>query len=632
MKFRKIFLFEFAYQLRRVFTWLLFAVFFLFGFLILRMVTLPAGTYLNAPGTIAFFTVFGSAIWVVIGGVVAGDAATRDRQTRMYPLTYTTPVSKLKYLGARFLAALGLNVLILLVLYAGMLLSFYGPGAKTQFIGPFRLASYLTNFGFLALPTVIATTALQFTFAALSGRAIAGYIASMAIIIFSQFGGTTVFYMLEWKVLGSLMDLLGTSIVGEMEGWTPIDKNSRLILLEGTWLLNRLAWLGLAAGALTLTYFRFQLAHVTPNGNWLRHFRRQPVAARTAAPAFREASPTRDLEINPVDVPPVDRNFVFATYARQVLIIAETSFRAIAKSRTGLTLVALLAIGTGLFATEYMEWLGVPLLARTEEVLRILTPPLRSYQTQWIIIPLLTIFYAGELIWREREAGLHELFDTTPVPEWVMFLGKFLGLALIITTWVALLMVAGIINQLVMHYYHFEVAVYLKALFGLQLVNYLLFALLVFVIHVLVNQKYMGHMVAFCAYGFILFSPMLGLEHNLLVYGSDTGWTYSDMRGFGPFITPWLWFKFYWLSWAFLLSVLAILFWVRSKESSLATRLQQQWSGCLRGSKRFAYYQRLVACYWLPRRPPLTRCAGSRRVWASSASGSAFSLRYSGAP
>ncbi|RAJ93237.1 hypothetical protein LX87_04749 [Larkinella arboricola] len=41
--------------------------------------------------------------------------------------------------------------------------------------------------------------------------------ASIGILLFSQFGGTTVRFALEWKVLGSLL---------EMEGWTPIDKNT----------------------------------------------------------------------------------------------------------------------------------------------------------------------------------------------------------------------------------------------------------------------------------------------------------------------------------------------------------------------------------------------------------------------
>jgi hypothetical protein len=54
MKFREIFRFELGYQWRHLSTWLLFAVFFGFGFVILRMVTLADETHLNAPGTIAF--------------------------------------------------------------------------------------------------------------------------------------------------------------------------------------------------------------------------------------------------------------------------------------------------------------------------------------------------------------------------------------------------------------------------------------------------------------------------------------------------------------------------------------------------------------------------------------------------
>jgi ABC-type transport system involved in multi-copper enzyme maturation permease subunit len=574
MKFWKIFRFEFKYQLRHVSTWLLLAAFFLFGFTILRMVTLTDDTYLNAPGTIAFFSIFGCAIWVIIGGVVGGDAATRDTQTLMYPLTYTAPVSKFTHLGARFLAALALNTVIMLALYTGFVLSLYGPGSKAQLLGPFRIDSYLTNFGFLVFPTVFATTAIQFTFGTWSRRAVASSIASLAIIVFSQFGGTTVRYMLEWKVLGSLMDLLGTSIAVEMEGWTPIEKNTRLILLEGAWLWNRLTWLGVAAAALAFTYFRFRFEHIAPNPGWLGRagFRRDRLPSQS--PALLNVTAPISSDSNAVNMPDVRRDFGLPTCTIQSFAIARASFFSVLKSWGGIMPVAILAIGTGLFATEYMEWFGVPLFARTAEVLRILTPPLNSYQTQWIIIPLLSIFYAGELVWREREAGVSELTDIAPVPEWVMFLGKFLGLALIIAIWVGFVMIAGLINQLVMHYHHFEITLYIKALFGIQFTNYLLFALLVFVIHVLVNQKYIAHMVAFACYGFILFSSMLGVGHNLLVYASDPGWSYSDMRGFEPFLVPWLWFKLHWVLWAFLLAVVATLCWVRSRENGLPARFQ----------------------------------------------------------
>jgi hypothetical protein len=136
---------------------------------------------------------------------------------------------------------------------------------------------------------------------------------------------------------------------------------------------------------------------------------------------------------------------------------------------------------------------------------------------------------------------------------------------------------AGIINQIVMGYYHFEMGVYLRALFGLQLTNYLLFAGLVLAIQVLVNQKYIGHLVACGAYAFLLFAPTIGVEHKLLIYASDPGWSYSDMRGFEPFIEPWLWFKGYWAAWALLLAVGATLGWVRGREGGLPARLHLAW-------------------------------------------------------
>jgi hypothetical protein len=55
--------------------------------------------FLNAPFVIAAVTVFGSLMWLLVAAAVAGDAAARDVQTRMHPLTYTAPLSKADYLG-----------------------------------------------------------------------------------------------------------------------------------------------------------------------------------------------------------------------------------------------------------------------------------------------------------------------------------------------------------------------------------------------------------------------------------------------------------------------------------------------------------------------------------------------------
>src|SRR6185503_3982086 len=76
------------------------------------------------------------------------------------------------------------------------------------------------------------------------------------------------------------------------------------------------------------------------------------------------------------------------------------------------------------------------------------------------------------------------------------------------------------------------------------------------------------------AYVFIVvLAGVLGIEHNLLVYGGAPAWSYTDMRGFGASIAPWLWFKLYWAAWALLLAVVARLLWVRGRDPGLGARL-----------------------------------------------------------
>jgi hypothetical protein len=132
----------------------------------------------------------------------------------------------------------------------------------------------------------------------------------------------------------------------------------------------------------------------------------------------------------------------------------------------------------------------------------------------------------------------------------------------------------GVVSQAALGYRHFELGVYVQVLLGLQLTDYQLFALLALVVHTVVNQKHLGTLVALLIYALIAFAPMLGIEHKLLVFGSSPAWSYSDIRGFGGSLPPWLAFKAYWVAWAVLLAVLARLAWVRGRESDPGGRLK----------------------------------------------------------
>ncbi|HEV2146238.1 MAG TPA: ABC transporter permease [Longimicrobiaceae bacterium] len=568
MKLREIFRFELTCQARRLSTWLPFAALAVVALLFVRGNFLYADFFINSPFVIASTTVFCSLFWLVVAAGVTGEVAARDVETGMHPLTYTAPVSKAKYLGGRFLAAFALHALILLAVPVGVMLAVYSPGVDTGVIGPFRPAAYLTAYGFLALPNAFIGTSIQFAFAALGRRAVASYLGGVLLLLVAYGGFFAVIGFLQREDLEALFDVFGNRFLTDdlMLGWTPIEKNTRLVALHGVPLRSRLLWLGIGLGTLAFTYVRFRFEHLTASPWWSRLARRRD--------AHAPSPPGSDVARSAISVPQVRGTFGPALYARQTLAIAWDSFRVIAKSRGGLVLLAAIAAAAVVVLPEAMEYMGTPLLPRTEFVLTFLTARLTNPMTPWVIIPLLTAFYAGELVWREREAGLSEITDVAPVPEWVLVLGKFLGLGLVLVVWMALLTLVGVLVQLRLGYHEFEIGLYLQVLFGLQLPEYLLFALLALVVQGSVSQKYVGLVAALLAYASILFAARLGIEHRLLVYGSAPGWFYTDMRGFGPSLGPWRWFMLYWAAWALLLAVVARLLWVRGMERGLRVRLR----------------------------------------------------------
>ena len=574
MKLWEVFRFELAYQVRRPWAWLSMAVLTVFAFVSTRVavvpVTLPQDFILNSPFIITTVTVFSCQIWLLLAPAVAGEAAARDVHTRMYPLLYASPVSKAEYLGGRFLAAFVLHASILLGGQVGSLLAAYAPGVNPEIIGPFRPAAYLAAYVFIGLTNALIATTFQFSAALLSGRPIASYIGSMGLF-FLSYPVTLTLYMSGLGAPALLTDPIGVmAIMNEMmSNWTLVEKNVRMFTLEGPMLWNRLLWLGISLVTITFIYLRHRLAHRTETPLLSRLARR---FARTApTPSVPDMAPARIA----ITVPRARQSFGFATHLRQTLVIARSSFWMIAKNPAGLFLLVGFPAFLVLVLTVESEQWGIPLLPRTGYLLtKYLTSPLTQAADFRVLIPLLIAYFAGELVWRERDARLSENVDATPAPEWVLFGGKLLGLGIVLAVLMAMLALTGMFVQASAGFHDFQIGLYLKILFGLQLPEYLLFAVLALMVHVAVNQKYVGMLVSLVAYFLIIFSPFLGIEHNLLVYGGSPGWSFTDMRGFSGSVGPWLWFKLYWGAWALLLAVAARLLWVRGRESGFGTRLK----------------------------------------------------------
>jgi ABC-type transport system involved in multi-copper enzyme maturation permease subunit len=356
----------------------------------------------------------------------------------------------------------------------------------------------------------------------------------------------------QWG-LARLLDPLGYTPLHALWRSYNLLQRKTLAGLDASIIWNRLSWLGVAAAVLAFAYARFRFAHATGGGGW-RH-----ATLVDDAPAVRWTG---------ITVPAARRVFGFSARMRQLRAIAMRSFHQLVTSR-GWWIVPIVAAIFVVTAPELLEVeLGAPGAATTARVAAIIG----GTETARLIV-LLIALSAGELVWRERDARMSAIADVTPVPEWLSVAGKFLGLALMLAAAELIFLLSGVGVQAMGGYHHYDLALYVKILFGFQLTGYLLVAALAMFLHVVVNQKYVANILVMVAFIGTEMAREIGVEHNLLLYGGAPEWSYSEMGGFGPQVGPWLWFTLYWTGWALLLAVATYLFWIRGAENGFRARL-----------------------------------------------------------
>ncbi len=567
MKTGEVFRYELGYRLRSISTWSYAGFLFLIAIWTF-LATADGSAYANAPVRIAGGTAIAGLLGMLVTAAIFGDAAVRDFAAEMDPLLFTAPLRKGEYLGGRFLAALTVNALVMLAVPLGhVVATVVVESLQSVKAGPFRVLAFVQPWPLFVLPNLILTGAILYAIGALARRVIPVYLGAVVLFV-TYIVAVNAAERITNPALALLSDPSGIHTLQRVTRyWTEAEQNVRLVGFPADLLLNRALWLVFATAVLALLYRRFHFAHAAE-----RRTRRGRTAifGRVRRREERVAVEAPIRRSRPVEVPRVAGTFDFRTTARQTLAVTRRSLEEIAASRwfvgvllgcTGVTLLVGWNVGDTVFDTS--TWPVTMLVAGTVLARRV-TP----------IIYALIALYAGELVWKDRDAKVDAIVDAAPVPEGVAFIGRFLALVVMIASMQAAQMAGGILIQALQGYYRFEIGLYLQIVFGLKLVDYLLFAVIAMTIQVLVNHKYLGHMVLLLAFLSVLTLRMLGIvDHHLLLYGTAPEWTYSDMNGFGPFLRPWIWFELYWAAWALLLSVVAALFWVRGREPGVRHRL-----------------------------------------------------------
>ncbi|OJJ18701.1 hypothetical protein BKI52_24155 [marine bacterium AO1-C] len=558
MKFREIVSFELNYRKNRPATYIYFFILLAISVLALssKAVTLFGAGQLvsaNSPVLIAKMMSALSLVFVFITSAVMGVSVLRDFEHKIASLLYITPIRKWQYLLGRFTGSFITLLLIFLGIIIGMLFTEFIPTRHSATLLPFNFKTYLYPFLFIVLPNLLFTATLFFMAGALSRSMLFVYVQGIALFLIYTILDESVFEMMGNKTLAALLDPMALhTLLIESEYWSVAQQNQQMISLNSLLGLNRLIWLSITVVLWLVAFKKFKFELIGKKVVFLRKRASKKALKPTPAILTPVVQITQDGLLK--NLRQILRQSFF--YARMVL--KETPFRVIMAGALVFLIIASLNIGG-----NYANVKTYPLTYMV----------LEAFGRLSIFFMTIIIFYAGELIWKERSTHFDVIYDALPTQTYVNLLGKMLGMIWVFVGVLGFLVLAGIIIQSSYQYYNHEVPLYLQVLSTQTLFFVIWYTVLAFFIQVIINHKFLAYIVTFLVFVTILLMDFIGLEHGLFKYGQASLGRYSDMNGFTPVSSGFVAYSVYWFSLAAMLIISAALLFVRGKETTFRYRL-----------------------------------------------------------
>jgi ABC-2 type transport system permease protein len=553
-------LFEARQRLKLLSTWVYFGMFFALAMLWMAAaggvfkeahITFGGRLFINAPRSISLTVAFLGCLGVVVMAAMTGRSVQQDFEYDMHHFFFSAPIAKHDYVFGRFFGAVLTLAVVFSSIVLGAWLGSYIPGIDADRLGPTGAWMYLRPYAFLILPNIFIFGAIFFVLAALTRRMLPVYVASVVMMI-GYIVAPSLARDLDYKTLAALIDPFGTTaLIRITEYWSIAERNSRAVPFDGVYLVNRTLWCGFALVVLLLGYWRFHFSGSTDS---------RPAGRAEGELAARLSSQALATQEAP--------NFLRRSLALLLLRSSWLNFRESVKDVyfAVIALAGVLAVFGA--AVNLGAMYGTNTYPVTYQVLELISA------TYSLFMLVVTTFYAGELVWREREARVGQMLDALPLPSWVPMLSKLFALIGLQVLMLVLVMISGMLIQLFHGYFAIDVGLYLQSLFLIQLPQYVLVAVLALALQVLINHKYLAYFAMILYYLATITFGSLGLDHPMLLYGTSPSFVYSDMNGYGHFLARERWFELYWGGAALMLLVASLVFWPRGCNAELGSRIQ----------------------------------------------------------
>jgi len=556
--FSKIALFELRYQFRNPVFWVAAVIFFLltFGAATSDDIQIGGGGNINANAPLAIIQthLVLTLFFMFVSTAFVANVIVRDDDSGFGPMVRSTQVRKFDYLIGRFagafLAAAAAFAAVPLAIWLGSLMPWVDP----ETLGPNRLVYYASAYFFFALPGMFLVSALFFAVATMTRSMMYTYIAVVVFLVLWTILIAAVQNRPDLQDTAALIEPFGLgALANATRYWTASEANTLVPALSGGLLANRIIWTGVALVMLVAAYWRFS-------------FSEKGASKRKLRKEAKKAAKLQNVTPQTVDVLPAP-NPEQSSWAR---LVTRTRFEVGQVVKHPAFFVLLLV---GLFNTTGALFLGNQLYGTPARPLTFAVIPI--LRGGFTLIPvIIAIYYAGELVWRDRDRKMHEIIDSTSVPGWSYMVPKTIAVAIVLFAALAVSIVSSMLIQSARGVTP-EIAKYFSWHMLPLTVDMLILAILAVFVQALSPNKFVGWgiMVIYLVATTVLSN--IGFEHPLYLYGSTGGNPISDVNGNAVGNELGWWLRLYWGAFALILAVLAHLMWRRGTETALMPRLKR---------------------------------------------------------
>lgn len=506
---------------------------------------------INSPFALMSYAAFVSLISVVMTTTFTNQAALKDFTSNFHSIIFATPMKRFSYLMGRFSSSVVISCIPLLgVLLAVFLAPYFSNDASK--IGPSYPSAYWDVFFTFLLPNTILINAIIFAVAVKFKSKTASFIGALFLLIGYIIASNFVnnYHNEHIAILADPFGINSISMITKY--WTLSEKNSQWLSFTGPLLMNRLLWLGMAMLIFVVSYFSFSFSQKRS---------KKSIKAKSKSPEL-----TTQFKVLKA-LPSVTQRENKKSQLTQLYSQFKSDFLGTIKNPAFIVILlfCIFNLVGGLSGSD--ESYGTSRFPVTYVILQGIEGSLPFFM--YAIIA----YFTGAMVWRERNSKFNEIIDASPFPSWLPLASKFLSMLFVVILILAVAMCIGVGTQAMKGYYTFELMLYVKQLFLIDLSRLAIMIAVSLFIHTCINNMYVGFFV------FILFLVAnqflwgaLSIDSNLLRVGATPSFDYSDMHQFAIGERGLKWYNLYWILFSAVLMLVSALFWVRGKGLNIKNR------------------------------------------------------------